>query len=268
MDQSRQFISCLYLFGTLLLLFVSISLEARAQTTLTGVDSNQLITIDLSEDHIDIHSGFAGTSVTLFGVQKHAGDIVVVMSGPKMQKILREKSSVAGFWLTTSSVRFIDTPGYYAVASSRNLTQIAPRDILAKHSIGLDFLEPRALDERDYDRDPLLLNRYQDSFIQTQQLNGLFVMRTEDIEYISDELFKLKLWFPSNIPVGEYKVDAFLFSDGEMIGHHHRDFLTVRAGFNASVKYFSEDRPWLYASLMIFIAVSSGWLATILLRRD
>jgi uncharacterized protein (TIGR02186 family) len=182
--------------------------------------------------------------------------------------VLREKSNVAGMWLTTNSVPFEKIPGYYAVASNESVPLIAKQDILKEHQIGLDYINAEPRNKVDFVVNPSELKRMQDAFIQTQQLRGLFVLRTEPITYVTDELFKLNLWFPSNIPVGTYTVDAYLFDEQKLIGRHHRELVIARAGFNASLRAFANDSPWRYAAFTIFIAMLAGWLATVILKRD
>jgi uncharacterized protein (TIGR02186 family) len=231
-------------------------------------ESGQPLTIDLSVKKIDIHSGFTGRDVTLFGIQKAKGKIVIVVRGPSLTMVLREKSNVAGMWLTTSSVKFIEIPGYYAVASNASVPLLADQETLRAQQIGLDYLNIQPKKLSDFVTNPSELKRMQDAFIQTQQLRGLFVLRTEPITYVTDELFKLDLWFPSNIPVGTYTVDAYLFENQELIGKDHKELVIARAGFNASLREFSQESPWRYAALTILIAMLSGWLATVILKRD
>lgn len=241
-------------------------------TSFAAMAANENITdaliTDLSVEKIDINSGFAGKNVTLFGIQKQKGEIVIVVRGPAVNMILREKGNVAGMWLTKESVTFSDIPGYYAVASNASLPPLAPQDILKHQQIGLDYIQLKPQHGVKFVGKDAELKRLQDAFIQTQQLRGLFVLRTEPITYITDELFKFNLWFPSNIPVGTYTIDAYLFDNKGIIGHHHRDLVIARAGFNASLRNFAHNSPWRYAALTIMIAMLAGWLATVILRRE
>ncbi|GEM_PF-640205 len=223
------------------------------------------LAIDLSQHKIGISSGFSGTSVVLFGIQKQAGDLAIVVRGPARTTILREKGSVLGFWLTTESVRFPNIPGFYAVASTRDIAMLGAPDVLAAHQIGLDYLTLES-DKKGWSADET--RRYEDALIQTKQMQELFILRTKNVEYITDELFKISLWFPSNIPVGDYKVDAYLFRDGALIGGDSRTLAIAQIGFNADLRRFAHNEPWFYAFLTIVTALFSGWLATVLLRRD
>lgn len=249
-----------------IIMLLSFAIKVNYQAQAQG--ANKALTVDLSVNKIDINSGFTGKDVTLFGIQKAKGKIVIVVRGPALTMVLREKSNVAGMWLTTSSVKFIEIPGYYAVASNASVPLLADQETLRDQQIGLDYLNIPPKKLSDFVTNPSELKRMQDAFIQTQQLRGLFVLRTEPITYVTDELFKLNLWFPSNIPVGTYTVDAYLFEDQKLIGKDHRELVIARAGFNASLREFSHESPWRYAALTILIAMLSGWLATVILKRD
>lgn len=249
------------------LLLCALAHPAAAQQYAAGYGpGGRMLAIDLSQSTIGISSGFSGTSVTLFGVQKTAGDLAIVVRGPNRTTTLREKGEVLGFWITTESVRFRNLPGFYAIASTRDLAAMAPPDFLAEHQIGLDYLR-LAADGKD-EWPPDRIRRYEDALIQTKQMQGLFALRTKSVEYITDELFKIALWFPSNIPVGDYMVEAYLFKDGAFIAKDSRTLSIAQIGFNADLRRFAHNDSWAYALLTILTAVFAGWLATVLLRRD
>lgn len=259
-------LTILRLLAVVALMLAALSGPALAQYPQGFGPGGRMLAIDLSQSTIGISSGFTGTSVTLFGVQKTAGDLAIIVRGPDRTTTLREKGAVLGFWITTESVRFRNLPGFYAVASTRDLATMASPEFLAEHQIGLDYLRLTADDKDEWTPDKV--RRYEDALIQTKQMQGLFALRTKTVEYITDELFKIPLWFPSNIPVGDYRVEAYLFKNGEFVAKDSRTLSIAQVGFNADLRRFAHNDSWAYAFLTILCALSAGWLATVLLRRD
>ena len=68
-------------------------------------------------------------------------DIAVVVKGPQQPIILREKQKVAGVWMNVESERFRSAPTFYAVASSRPLSQLVDERTAAIYELGLQNLQ-------------------------------------------------------------------------------------------------------------------------------
>ena len=87
---------------------------------------------DVSQEHIEIRYSFSGAELLLFGAILYPGgqtparppDIAVVLKGPLERIVLREKQRVAGIWMNVERARFRSVPAFYAVASSRPLSQL------------------------------------------------------------------------------------------------------------------------------------------------
>ena len=54
---------------------------------------------------------------------------------------MREKQKVAGIWMNVERVRFRSAPAFYAVASSRPLSQLVDERTAAIYELGLDNLQ-------------------------------------------------------------------------------------------------------------------------------
>ena len=107
---------------------------------------------EVSQHEIQVRQGFTGTELLLFGAildpsgtrAGHDYDIVVVLKGPTQSVRLREKRKVAGVWINAESSDFRSAPSFFAVASSRPISQIVDDP---------HFLEPiRAYHRRLLDR--------------------------------------------------------------------------------------------------------------------
>jgi hypothetical protein len=73
---------------------------------------------------------------------------------------------------------------------------------------------------------------------------------------------------PSNVPLGDYTIEAFLFQNGNLVDNDIKPFTVVQTGLTGDIHKFAFDKPLIYGISVIFIALFAGFMATILLRRD
>ena len=118
------------------LIMAAAILVIGANAPLTASQEGDALIADLSSREVAITTGFAGTELLLFGTVDGAGDIVVVVRGPKRREIVRRKERIAGVWVTGRSVAFNQVPAFYFLASTRPLNEIASAAVLAPKRIG------------------------------------------------------------------------------------------------------------------------------------
>ena len=104
---------------------------------------------DVSQRDIEIRYSFTGAELLLFGAILYPGgrapteraDIAVVVKGPVQPIVVREKQKVAGIWMNVESARFRSAPAFYAVASSRPLSELIDERTAAIYELGLQNLQ-------------------------------------------------------------------------------------------------------------------------------
>ncbi len=230
-----------------------------------SIPANAELTIDISEPTLEVSTGFTGDTLTLFGTSKPKGDIVILIKGPKRDTIIRRKKDILGLWIHAQSVKFNDVYGYYNVASSRPMADIASPEIRAQYSMGINSLR---LTPTDSDISNAKKNRFQEALIQNKQLSGLYALTPNAVDYINDTLFKTRITMPANVPLGNYEIEAFLFNNGKLIDRATHPFYIEQVGMAANVHDFSQDSPFWYGITVILIALLSSFLAILLLRRE
>ena len=67
----------------------------------------------------------------VFGTANDKDDIIVVITGPTETAIVRKKV-VSGIWINKEKLEFREIPGFYAIASTRPLSEITETDELKK----------------------------------------------------------------------------------------------------------------------------------------
>lgn len=226
----------------------------------------QDLVADLSDHVIAINTGFTGTKVLLFGATEGEGDVAVVVRGPGDRATVREKDRVAGIWLNHASLKFNGVPGFYAVASSKPLEQLAPPPVLERAGIGLKYLQLTVSDD-DREAGPEVIAAFRDALIRGMQRSGLYVVDTGQISFLGGRLFRTRIEFPANVPTGQYQVETYLFRGGQVVDAQTTPLIVGKVGMGAEIYEFAQDEPALYGLAAIIVAVASGWLASVVFRR-
>lgn len=226
----------------------------------------QDLVADLSDHVIAINTGFTGTKVLLFGATEGEGDVAVVVRGPADRATVREKDRVAGIWLNHASMKFSGVPGFYAVASSKPLEQLAAPNVLERAGIGLKYLQ-LAVSDDDREAGPEAIAAFRDALIRGQQRSGLYVVDTGQVSFLSGRLFRTRIDFPANVPTGQYQVEAYLFRGGQVVDAQTTPLIVGKVGMGAEIYEFAQNDPALYGLAAILVAVAAGWLASVVFRR-
>lgn len=219
--------------------------------------------VDLSAHTISITAGFDGARVVLYGARSGSGDVVAILRGPTKPVEVQRKDSYAGIWLNADSAAFVDAPAFYRVAASAPLDQIAPRDVRALQGVGLEHLSFRP----PAGVSPEAAAAFRFALIRLKRARGLYADAVRPIVF-TDDLFRVDLAFPADVPTGQYTVQVLLFEDGEIVAAQTTPLIVNKIGFSAAVARFAEQRAPLYGLLAVLAAAAAGWLVDRLLRRS
>ena len=231
---------------------------------------------DLSKDQIRVASNFTGEKILLFGAIEGTGpsgasDVVVVVRGPSENFTLRRKNRVAGIWVNAEARTLGPLPGYYAVASTRALADIAPVSERAKHQIGPEYLRFSLLNQTPEAAAPYTGPRdialYHDSFVRIKSGQNLYSVDPNGVSIIADRLFRAELTLPSGLPFGTYITEFFLFEKGRVVGYQTGELSVAITGLEQWLRATAYDMPLLYGLFGVFIAGLMGWGVAILFRR-
>ena len=225
----------------------------------------QALVADLSHHLIAITTAFVGTNVVLFGTAEGGGDIVVIVHGPREDQVVRRKARVAGIWVNRDHLGFRQVPGYYAVASTGPLDEIARPDMLARLEIGTEHLRLEPIDAAGLSISEI--TAFQEALIRRKQDEGLYSRKPGQINFLGEELFRTTLVFPANVPSGIYQVQVFELVDGFATDAQRSTLVVSKIGLEADVYDFAQHRAPLYGLTAIALAIVSGWLASVIFRR-
>jgi len=236
----------------LVLLLICWGSEARAEA----------LVADLTSHLIAITTGFTGASVVLFGATDGPGDVIVAVRGPEREMTVRRKSRVAGIWVNTQQVTFVNLPSFYAVAASRPIADILSPAAAAFYRLGIANLKLAASTPAP----SVVVDAFRTALERTQQEAGLYVERMGKVDFLGERLFRTTITFPSNVPTGTYLVEVFLVRDKDIVSGQTTPLVVSRVGVDAAVFEFSTRQPGFYGAIAVLTAVVAGWLASLPFR--
>jgi uncharacterized protein (TIGR02186 family) len=225
--------------------------------------SAQALVADISEHLVAITAGFTGTDVVVFGAAEGEGDVAIVVTGPERDVTVRHKGRIAGIWVNQDELQFVGVPLFYLVATSRPLDELAPPEVLKRHSIGLDNLRlvaKRAVSAEEN-------QSFREGLIRTKRRQGLYFPEPFKVSFLTGRLFRSDFYIPANVPIGTYSVEVYLIRDGQVIGAQTIPFIVSNAGFGADIQYFAHVHSILYGVIAIILALAAGWGASAAFRR-
>ena len=241
-----------------------------AAFALIGAAPTMLIT-DISQGRIDINTTFKGADLLVFGaIQYPAGavpdappDIAVVVRGPAEPVTVRLKRRVVGIWLNTDSVRFESVPGFYSVATTRPIEQLADDRTTAIYEIGVGNLQlSPATGASDAET-----SRFEKGLIAVKRGAGLFVEDGGGVTVTRNVLYRARIGIPAAVPVGEYTAEIHLIRNGRVIASSSSPISIGKSGFERWIYVMAQEHSLAYGLVAVAAALFAGWVASVVTRR-
>jgi uncharacterized protein (TIGR02186 family) len=230
----------------------------------------------ISNHRVMVTSNFTGDELVLFGgverdaatVARRGGyDIVITIMGPRQNLVTFRKDRVLGIWINVDSRVFENAPSYLAVVSNRPLDAITNGETLRRLQIGLDnivLLQRASVNIADSARD----DPFRQSFLRIKREHGFYRQEGNGVTFLTPALFRASIPLPAQVPIGNYDVDVKLFADGNLIARTPSAFEVYKAGFEQVVSTDARDHGLLYGLVTAMMALATGWLASVVFRRD
>jgi uncharacterized protein (TIGR02186 family) len=237
----------------------------------------------LTETQVKVNSGFRGATISVYGAvfdpQGRPADVVVVIAGPEQPLRIARKSRVAGIWLNSRPVVFRGAPGFYRVASTRPLGEVARFGDLRRLGLGLDHLAISAPMERRvetrYGVRDMVVNQlgadyfdWRSAVIRLKQKAGLYSADPAGVRYVDRGLFQADVVLPTDAPTGRYQARIILFQDGKPVSIRDRTLTVEKVGAERALYLLAHSHPWLYGLASMALALAAGWAASRVFRRS
>jgi uncharacterized protein (TIGR02186 family) len=228
---------------------------------------------DVSQRDIDIVYSFTGADLLLFGAILYPGgrtpgadrpaDIVVVVKGPTQSILVREKEKVAGIWVNAAQLRYRSAPSFYAIASSKPVSDLVDARTSAIYELGLDSLQlspASSAPGREQER-------FSRGLVDLKRRAGLYYEAPNSVEITDRVLYRARVTIPARVPVGRFTAETFLIRDGRVLAAAVRDIDIRKSGFERFVARAADRSAVLYGLVAVALSVGLGWLAGWIARR-
>jgi uncharacterized protein (TIGR02186 family) len=225
----------------------------------------------LSTDLIQITSNFTGTDIVLFGAIEPTEDtgpakdqdLVIVIRGPDIDMMVRRKTPVLGIWVNREQIAFGGMPGYYFLASTRPIDDIASLSTLERFRIGTANLEPVVKGKVD----PNEVSAFRAAAIRDRKREHLYWESPTGIDFLSRTLFRARIPVPAAVPPGQYRAEVYLFRGGTVVSAQSSPLFIDKSGFERRVYNYAYDASLAYGSAAVVMAFAFGWLGFLIFRQ-
>ena len=256
-------VSARQVLTALLVLLSACAVPARAERLVASLSSHV----------VQITSSFNGVELVLFGTVEGDGgidppresyDIVATATGPRETLVTRRKARMLGIWVNAESRTFVNVPSYVSVMSNRPIETIADPDTLRREQIGVDHAALPSGSAADAAAD----QPFRDALLRIKAEHDLYSESENGVTFLTPTLYRASILLPAEAETGIYDVVVKLFADGALITRTGSAFEIDTVGFERFIALSAIDHGILYGLATAFMAVMTGWLASIIFRRD
>jgi uncharacterized protein (TIGR02186 family) len=253
------------------LVAASIALTA----SVSPVCAERLI-VSVSNHRVTVTPNYSGEQLVLFGsVEKDAAtpanrgnyDLVVTVTGPHADMVTRRKERKFGIWINTDYRDFVQVPTYLAVFANRPLDAIASSEIERRQQLGLHNVLLAQRVGTDI-ADVVPSDPFRSAFLRLQSQHGLYREDTSAVTFLTPTLFRTGIPLPAQVPIGTYEVEIKVFSDGVAVTHTETAFEIVKVGFEQFVATTAQQDGFVYGLVTAIMALMTGWIASVVFRKD
>ena len=254
---------------------MGLGLALSAASAIPAAHAERLI-VSVSNHRVTVTSNYSGEELVLFGsVEKDAStpatrtnyDLVVTVSGPRADMVTRRKERRFGIWVNADYRQFLDVPTYLAVFANRPFDAIASPDVERRQQLGLKNVLLTQRVGTDY-ADVVPNDAFRSAFVRLRSEHGLYREAPSAVTFLTPTLFRTGIPLPAEVPIGTYDVEIKLFSGGQLVTRTETAFDIVKVGFEQFVATTARQNGLVYGLVTAFMALMTGWMASIVFRKD
>ena len=195
------------------------------------------------------------------------GVATVRWNGPRADLVARRKERRFGIWINNDFRPFVQVPTYLALFANRPFDDIASAEVQRRQQLGLNNVLLTQRVGLDYG-DVVPNDAFRRAFVRLQKQRGLYREDTSAVTFLTPTLFRAGIPLPAQVPIGTYDVEIKLFADGALLTKTDTAFEIVKVGFEQFVANSARQHGLIYGLVTAAMALMTGWMASIVFRKD
>lgn len=227
------------------------------------------LTTKVNHDHIKIDFFYHGSEVSVSGASGQSTDIVIKITSPEAEQILRKKGKAAGLlWLNVGELRFERTPNLYFLHSTQKINDILSQDEMDRHVIGYLALKKNIEIEKINDEDEKA--KWFDEFIKFKELSRLYTTSSGQIilnQTEGGQNYSIKLKWPYQAPPGEYLATVYAVKDKKVVEKAEAKMIVEQAGIVKTLANMAKNNGAVYGIISIVAALAAGFGVGMVFRK-
>ena len=226
----------------------------------------------ISRDKVEITSNFTGADVVVFGaVESEAGEaisdgtrrdiVIVVRSDQESVATVRKKELAGPIWVNRETRQFAGVPGFYFIASSRPLKDIAQPQVLQQFELGLENLALGPAPGSNGGPPA-----FRQAFLESRVKGELYGQHEGAVTFMSGSLFRTTASLPPNVPAGNLRVLVYAFRDGRVVSSNAMTLFIDKTGIERQLSDFAQQWPAIYGFVAVLFSMLAGFSASVAFR--
>jgi uncharacterized protein (TIGR02186 family) len=235
--------------------------------------SGEQLVSSISRPEVSITSSFQGETLTFFGnIEPEPGatqrvltgpyHIVIVITGPLQNRIVRRKSNFLGIWLNSREVRYDGIPSFFHILADAKLTNITSQAALDDLMIS-PHRQAQVAATKDWEAG----QAFSTQVVRLMEQSGLYEVNEQAVQFRSNTFYSAQVVLASDVPPGPYIAHTYLFKDGALIADGAEGFSVRKSGFERFLGLAAVQQPLLYGIAAVILALFTGWFGGVVFRR-
>jgi uncharacterized protein (TIGR02186 family) len=239
--------------------FAIVSLVLTSLLVFSG-QSSALLTAKANHDHIMIDSFYHGGTVSVKGKADPGTDLVIKITSPEGNEVMRKKGKVAGvLWMNEGEIKFEHMPSLYFIHSTRDLQDVLSQEEMDKYVLGYSALKehvkvtPVANQEEK--------TKWLNEIIKFKKSSNLYAMSAGGISTtVSDGKgdYYINLDWPYQAPPDDYKVTVYEVKDKKVVGEAESKVRVEQVGMVKSLVNMARHKAGMYGVIAVLAALGAG----------
>ena len=225
---------------------------------------------DLSKKIISINVNFSGSKFHIFGaikknnpqvssIDQPSFDILIEVIGPPITMNLFQKEKKFGFWINRKIGSLKNIPSFYSISGTKPLDILLPNNIDTLNNIGLV--------KQINTKNQKLENELIDQILFIGKNKKQYNENNTPITLLENTLFSNEIDFPTNLHEGNYKVKIHLIRFQKVLVTKQDIIYVKKIGLQNWINYLAFEKPQLYGIMSILIAITFGFMASLVFRK-